>query len=252
MIRLRTEAYTVNNVPFVKQGDDLTDFLLDEDLHEGDIVVIASTVVSKAEGLTRLLDSFDPSDRAQRIAEGLNEDPRFIEAVLGQSAEILIEKPFLLVESKFGQVCVNAGLDRSNVEDGFVLLLPDDPSKSAQQIRARISERYGKNVAVVITDTCGRSFREGQTGVGIGFAGISPMKDWRGMKDLEGKTLEITNEGVGDEIAGLANLMMGEGAGGTPIVIVRGITYGNRACQVFRSKETDVIRKAIKDANTQQ
>ena len=252
MIRLRTEAYTVNNVPFVKQGDDLTDFLLDEDLHEGDIVVIASTVVSKAEGLTRLLDSFDPSDRAQRIAAGLNEDPRFIEAVLGQSAEILIEKPFLLVESKFGQVCVNAGLDRSNVEEGFVLLLPDDPSKSAQQIRARISERYGKNVAVVITDTCGRSFREGQTGVGIGFAGISPMKDWRGMKDLEGKTLEITNEGVGDEIAGLANLMMGEGAGGTPIVIVRGITYGNRACQVFRSKETDVIRKAIKDANTQQ
>lgn len=252
MIRLKTEAYTVNNVPFVKQGDDLTDFLLDEDLHEGDIVVIASTVVSKAEGLTRLLDSFDPSDRAQRIAARLNEDPRFIEAVLGQSAEILIEKPFLLVESKFGQVCVNAGLDRSNVEDGFVLLLPDDPSKSAQQIRARISERYGKNVAVVITDTCGRSFREGQTGVGIGFAGISPMKDWRGMKDLEGKTLEITNEGVGDEIAGLANLMMGEGAGGTPIVIVRGITYGNRACQVFRSKETDVIRKAIKDANTQQ
>jgi coenzyme F420-0:L-glutamate ligase/coenzyme F420-1:gamma-L-glutamate ligase len=252
VIRLRTEAYTVNNVPFVKQGDDLTDFLLDEDLHEGDIVVIASTVVSKAEGLTRLLDSFDPSDRAQRIAAGLNEDPRFIEAVLGQSAEILIEKPFLLVESKFGQVCVNAGLDRSNVEEGFVLLLPDDPSKSAQQIRERISERYGKNVAVVITDTCGRSFREGQTGVGIGFAGISPMKDWRGMKDLEGKTLEITNEGVGDEIAGLANLMMGEGAGGTPIVIVRGITYGNRACQVFRSKETDVIRKAIKDANTQQ
>jgi len=252
VIRLKTEAYTVNNVPFVRQGDDLTDFLRDEDLHEGDIVVIASTVVSKAEGLTRLLDSFDPSDRAQRIAAGLNEDPRFIEAVLGQSAEILIEKPFLLVESKFGQVCVNAGLDRSNVEEGFVLLLPDDPSKSAQQIRARISERYGKNVAVVITDTCGRSFREGQTGVGIGFAGISPMKDWRGMKDLEGKTLEITNEGVGDEIAGLANLMMGEGAGGTPIVIVRGITYGNCACQVFRSKETDVIRKAIKDANTHQ
>ncbi|MDD1725776.1 MAG: coenzyme F420-0:L-glutamate ligase [Euryarchaeota archaeon] len=249
---MRTEAYTVNNVPFVKQGDDLTDFLREEDLHEGDIVVIASTIVSKAEGLARRLDSFNPSDRACRIAAGLNEDPRFIEAVLGQSAEILIEKPFLLVESKFGQVCVNAGLDRSNVEEGFVLLLPDDPSKSAQQIRTRINERYSKNVAVVITDTCGRSFREGQTGVGIGFAGIAPMKDWRGMKDLEGKSLEITNEGVGDEIAGLANLMMGEGAGGTPIVIVRGITYEDLACQVFRSKETDVIRKAIKDANMQR
>lgn len=251
MIRLRTEAFTVNNIPLVKQGDDLTDFLRDVDLHDGDIVVIASTIVSKAEGLMRSLESFTPSERARRIAAGLNEDPRFIEAVLGQSTEILIEKPFLLVESKFGQVCVNAGLDRSNVEAGFVLLLPDKPSRSAQLIRARINERYGKNVAVIITDTCGRSFREGQTGVGIGFAGIAPMKDWRGMKDLAGKALEITNEGVGDEIAGLANLMMGEGADGTPIVIVRGITCEDHACQVFRSKKTDVIRKAITDANRQ-
>jgi coenzyme F420-0:L-glutamate ligase/coenzyme F420-1:gamma-L-glutamate ligase len=103
-------------------------------------------------------------------------------------------------------------------------------------------------VAVIISDTCGRSFREGQTGVGIGFAGIASMKDWRGTKDLAGKVLEITNEGVGDEIAGFANVMMGEGAGGVPIVIVRGITYEDHLCQVFRTKETDVIRKAINDA----
>jgi coenzyme F420-0:L-glutamate ligase / coenzyme F420-1:gamma-L-glutamate ligase len=246
---LRIEAFTVNHIPLVKEGDDITDFLRDLDLCDGDIVVIASTIISKAEGLIRRLESITPSERAVRIAAGLNEDPRFIEVVLAQSVEILIEKPFLLVESKFGQVCVNAGLDRSNVEEGFVLLLPDDPSQSAQQIRARIFEHYGKDVAVIITDTCGRSFREGQTGVGIGFAGIAPMKDWRGTRDLVGKVLEITNEGVGDEIAGLANLMMGEGAGGVPIVIVRGITYEDRACQVFRSKETDVIRKAINDAN---
>lgn len=248
MIRLRIEAFTVNNVPLVKEGDDLTDFLRDIDLHDGDIVVIASTIVSKAEGLIRSLESITPSERAISIAAGLNEDPRFIEAVLGQSAEILIETPFLLVESKFGQVCVNAGLDRSNVEDGFVLLLPDDPSQSAQQIRTRIIERYGKNVAVIISDTCGRSFREGQTGVGIGFAGIASMKDWRGTRDLVGKVLEITNEGVGDEIAGFANVMMGEGADGIPIVVVRGITYEDRSCEVFRTKETDVIRKAISDA----
>jgi coenzyme F420-0:L-glutamate ligase/coenzyme F420-1:gamma-L-glutamate ligase len=248
VIRLRIEAFTVNSVPLVKEGDDLTDFLRDVDLHDGDIVIIASTIVSKAAGLIRSLESITPSERAIRIAAGLNEDPRFIEAVLGQSAEILIERPFLLVESKFGQICVNAGLDRSNVEDGFVLLLPDDPSKSAQQIRTRIIERYSKNVAVIISDTCGRSFREGQTGVGIGFAGIASMKDWRGTKDLAGNVLEITNEGVGDEIAGFANVMMGEGAGGVPIVIVRGITYEDGAYQVFRTKETDVIRKAISDA----
>ena len=246
---MRIEAFTVNRIPLVKEGDDITDFLRDLDLYDGDIVVIASTIVSKAEGLIRRLESITPSERAVRIAAALNEDPRFIEAVLGQSTEILIEKPFLLVESKFGQVCVNAGLDRSNVEEGYVLLLPDDPCQSAKQIRTRIFERYGKNVAVIITDTCGRSFREGQTGVGIGFAGIAAMKDWRGMRDLVGKVLEITNEGVGDEIAALANLMMGEGAGGVPIVIVRGITYEDRSCQVFRSKETDVIRRAINDAN---
>jgi coenzyme F420-0:L-glutamate ligase/coenzyme F420-1:gamma-L-glutamate ligase len=249
VISLRIEAFTVNRIPLVKEGDDITDFLRDLDLYDGDIVVIASTIVSKAEGLIRRLESITPSERAVRIAAGLNEDPRFIEAVLGQSTEILIEKPFLLVESKFGQVCVNAGLDRSNVEEGYVLLLPDDPCQSAKQIRTRIFERYGKNVAVIITDTCGRSFREGQTGVGIGFAGIAAMKDWRGMRDLVGKVLEITNEGVGDEIAGLANLMMGEGAGGVPIVIVRGITYEDHECQVFRSKETDVIRKAINNAH---
>jgi coenzyme F420-0:L-glutamate ligase / coenzyme F420-1:gamma-L-glutamate ligase len=249
VVRLRIEAFTVNGIPLIKEGDDITDFLRDLDLYNGDIVVIASTIVSKAEGLIHRLESITPSEQAIRIAAGLNEDPRFIEAVIGQSTEILIEKPFLLVESKFGQVCVNAGLDRSNVEEGFVLLLPDDPCCSAKQIRTRIFERYGKNVAVIITDTCGRSFREGQTGVGIGFAGIAPMKDWRGKRDLVGKVLEITNEGVGDEIAGLANLMMGEGAGGVPIVIVRGITYEDRSCQVFRSKETDVIRKAINDAN---
>jgi coenzyme F420-0:L-glutamate ligase/coenzyme F420-1:gamma-L-glutamate ligase len=249
VIRLRIEAFTVENIPRVKEGDDITDFLQEVELHEGDVVVIASTIISKAQGLTKSLETFSPSGRARRIAETLNEDPRFIEAVLGETTEILIEKPFFLVVNKFGQVCVNAGLDRSNVAEGSVLLLPRNPSKYALQLRDRIKNRFGKNVAVIITDTCGRSFREGQTGVGIGFAGISAMKDWRGLKDLEGKALEITDEGVGDEIAGLANLMMGEGAGGTPIVIVRGLSYEDGDRPVFRSEETDIIRRAIRDAN---
>lgn len=248
MIAVRIEAFTVGSIPRVKPGDDLTEFLRDYDLQDGDIIVIASTIISKAEGLVRRLDSFSPSERARRIAAGLHDDPRFIEAVLDEATEILIEKPFLLVESKFGQICVNAGLDRSNVEEGCVLLLPDDPSESARKIRRRIKERYGKDAAVVITDTCGRSFREGQTGVGIGFAGISPMKDWRGLKDLEGKELEITNEGLGDEIAGMANILMGEGDSGTPMVIVRGLVYRDDDDRVFRPKETDVIRKAISKA----
>ena len=251
MIRVRIEAFTVANVPSVKEGDDITDFLQNVDLRDGDVVVVASTIISKAEGLMQSLETFSPSERARRIAERLHEDPRFIEAVLGETTETLIDHPFFLVVSKFGQVCVNAGLDRSNVAEGFVLLLPHDPSENARQLRDRIRDRFGKNVAVIITDTCGRAFREGQTGVGIGFAGIAAMKDWRGVKDLGGKALEITNEGVGDEIAGLANLMMGEAAAGTPIVIVRGISYEDRDCPVFRSEETDIIRRAIRDANRQ-
>ncbi len=245
---MKVEAFTVPHVPRIKPGDDLTDFLLGCGLQDGDIIVIASTIVSKAEGLGKTLDSFSPSERAYRMAADLDEDPRFVEAVLEESTEVLIEKPFLLVESKFGQICVNAGLDRSNVEEGYVLLLPHDPSESARDLRKQIKERYGRDVAVIITDTCGRSFREGQTGVGIGFAGISPMKDWRGLKDLEGKELEITNEGLGDEIAGMANILMGEGAGGTPIVIVRGLAYRDGTEHVFRSKATDVIRQAIDKA----
>ena len=247
MIRVRIEAFTVDNVPQVKDGDDIADFLQDVDLRDGDVVVIASTIISKAEGLMQRLETFSPSQLARRIAEGLHEDSRFIEAVLGETTEILLEKPFFLVVSKFGQVCVNAGLDRSNVPEGFVLLLPHDPSENAHKLRDRIRDRFGKNVAVIITDTCGRSFREGQTGVGIGFAGIAAMKDWRGVKDLEGKALEITNEGVGDEIAGLANLMMGEAAGGTPIIVVRGISYEDRDRPVFRSEETDIIRRVIRE-----
>ena len=245
---MKIEAFTVENVPIVKPRDDIADFLKDTDLRNGDIVVIASTIVSKAEGLIRGLNDFVPSEMARRIAEELNEDARFIEAVLQETVEVLIEKPFLLVENKFQQICVNAGLDRSNVQDGYVLMLPHDPSESARKIQKKIKEKYGKDVAVILTDTCGRSFREGQTGVGIGFAGISPMKDWRGMKDLEERTLEITNEGIGDEISGMANILMGEGNYGTPIVIIRGITYDNGDSRILRPKETDVIRKAIKNA----
>jgi coenzyme F420-0:L-glutamate ligase/coenzyme F420-1:gamma-L-glutamate ligase len=245
---LKIEAFTVENIPMVKPGDDIADFLKDVDLRDGDIIVIASTIISKAEGLIRGLDDIVPSETACRIAEGLNEDARFIEAVLEETVEVLIERPFLLVENKFAQICVNAGLDRSNVQDGYVLMLPDDPSECARKIRKRIEEKYRKVVAVILTDTCGRPFREGQTGVGIGFAGISPMKDWRGMKDLEGRALEITNEGIGDEISGMANILMGEGNYGTPIVIVRGITYHDGDNRIVRPKETDVIRERIKNA----
>ncbi|MDL5502381.1 MAG: coenzyme F420-0:L-glutamate ligase, partial [Candidatus Methanoperedens sp.] len=149
-------------------------------------------------------------------------DPRFVQAVLDESVEILLESPFLLVRIKNGSICVNAGIDHSNVEGSDnILLLPKNPDKSAFDLKKSLFNYTGKNVSVVITDTNGRAFRTGQTGAAIGCAGIKPTRDWRGTKDLFGRVLEVKNEGIVDEIAGFANILMGEGDGGMPIVVIR-------------------------------
>jgi coenzyme F420-0:L-glutamate ligase/coenzyme F420-1:gamma-L-glutamate ligase len=140
-------------------------------------------------------------------------------------------------------VGVNAGIDQSNVGASRILLLPEDPTESAERLRARL----GKDCAVIITDTCGRPFRSGVAGVAIGWAGISPLRDWRGMRDLHGKVLEITLEAIVDEIASMANLLMGEAGDGTPAVVFRGLQYPRSGeGSVFMPGERDVIRPRLK------
>jgi coenzyme F420-0:L-glutamate ligase/coenzyme F420-1:gamma-L-glutamate ligase len=157
--------------------------------------------------------------------------------------DVLLEKPFLLVKTRFGHIGVNAGIDQSNVGDARILLLPEDPKKSAEEIRAGLD----KDCAVIITDTCGRPFRFGVAGVAIGWAGIAAVRDWRGERDLHGKALEITLEAVVDEIAGSANLLMGEAGDGTPAVVFRGLKFprfGEKS--VFMPEEMDVIRPLMR------
>ncbi|MCL7410826.1 MAG: coenzyme F420-0:L-glutamate ligase [Methanosarcinaceae archaeon] len=248
---MKLEAFTVDNIPLIKKGDDLAALICENTgIQDNDIVVIASTIVSKSEGRTFVLDGIVPTQPALEIACKNGEDPRFIQAVLDRSRECLVESPILLVETLNGHVCIKAGIDNSNVENGLLLELPKDPDASAKQIVEGIHKITSKRVSVIITDTNGRAFKIGQTGVAIGLSNIAPIKNWCGEKDLFGRVLEITEEGVADEIAGTANLLMGEGDGGNPVVIIRGlemyVDIDVTIKETYRPDGEDVVRKGLR------
>jgi coenzyme F420-0:L-glutamate ligase/coenzyme F420-1:gamma-L-glutamate ligase len=237
------KGYLVYGLPLIKAGDDLPSLLRSRfEFEDGDVLCLASTVVAKAEGRTRRVSDYQPGPMALEVASALGKDPGFVQAVLEESTDVLLTTPFLLVATKFGHICVNAGIDQSNVGDGRILLLPEDPQASAERLRRGL----GKDCAVIITDTCGRPFRCGVSGVAIGCAGIAALRDWRGKEDLYGRTLEITLEAIADEIAGMANLMMGEAGDGTPAMVFRGLSYPISGGSLFMSEEQDVIRRRLK------
>ena len=244
------ELFAVPDLPEIREGDDLASMIDDRvDLRPDDVVVVASTVVSKAEGRTVDLDDFSPSPRATAIADRLSaiageqKDPRFAQAVIEESAELIMEAPFLLTATHFGHIGVNAGIDRSNVPNGDLLLLPTRPSASAERIRDGIAADR-----VVVSDTCGRPFRHGQRGVAIGWAGMPASRDWRGEHDRDGREMGVTVQNVIDELASAANLIAGEGDGGTPVVVVRGWEFGDHdgSDNHFRDAEGDFVRQALR------
>ncbi|SEW12475.1 coenzyme F420-0:L-glutamate ligase [Halobacterium jilantaiense] len=244
-------TFAVSGLPEVDAGDDLAALVSERaDLTDGDIVCVASTVVSKAEGRTAALDDFPAGPRAREIAghladvTGEEKDPRFAQAVLEESTEVVMEAPFLLTEATCGHVGVNAGIDRSNTGGDDLLLLPERPSESAERIRAGLDA----DVGVVVTDTSGRPFRHGQRGVALGWAGLPASRDWRGETDRDGHELEVTVEAVVDELAAAANLVSGEGDGGTPVVVVRDFEFGDHAGSenLFREVSGDFVRQALR------
>jgi len=244
-------CYTLNNVPLIKKGDDIARIIVGRtELKEKDVVVVSSSIVAKAEQGLVHLDNYNPTTHAIEIAERNDADPRFVQAVLDNSKETLIESPFLLVELEGGHICVNSGIDVSNTgESDSVTLLPADADASARQIQGQLKELTGISTGVIIIDTNGRAFRNGQTGVAIGASGIQAMHDWRGSLDLFGRTLEVKYEAILDEVAGFANLLMGEGDGGTPIVVIHGLDLLSKKTSItelFRKPEEDIIRKALK------
>ncbi|WP_330631034.1 coenzyme F420-0:L-glutamate ligase [Halocatena halophila] len=239
---------TVAGLGEIHPGESLGTLLAQKaDIAEDDVVCVASTIVSKAENRFVDLESITAGERARSIADRLAtitdepKDPRFAQVVLEEASELLTTAPFLLTRTHFGHVTVNAGIDRSNVPNHDLLLLPEDPMASASQLADAL------DAPVIITDTCGRPFRHGQRGVAIGWAGLPASRDWRGETDRNGHELEVTVESVVDELAATANLLSGEGDGGTPVVVIESFEFGEHggSNELFRDPESDLVGQAL-------
>jgi len=246
--------FPLTGIPLIQPGDDLPLILgnaierLDRALQTGDVLVIAQKIVSKAEGRYVDLDQITPSSYAAEIAQQCEKDPRLIEVILSESqAVVRVRSGLIITRHRLGFVSANAGVDRSNVApDGIerVLLLPIDPDLSAAHIRSALRERFGVDVGVIIADSHGRPHRMGTVGVAIGLSGLPGVEDWRGRKDLFGYTLQHTEVGVADQIAGAGTLLLGQAAEAIPAVIVRGVPFEQRdgsAEEINRPREMDLF-----------
>jgi coenzyme F420-0:L-glutamate ligase / coenzyme F420-1:gamma-L-glutamate ligase len=216
------------------------------EIQNGDILVVTHKIVSKAEGRIVDLACIKPSTKAIRMAKVHNKDPRVMELILKESKQILRAKNGVIIsETKHGFVCANAGVDQSNVKGDMAVLLPVAPDESASRIQDSVKKKIGKEIAVIITDTFGRTFRNGQTNVAIGIAGINPIKSYIGTYDMYGRKLRVTEIAVADEIASAAELVMGK-AEGTPVAIVRGYIFEKASKTsvklLLRAKERDLFR----------
>jgi coenzyme F420-0:L-glutamate ligase/coenzyme F420-1:gamma-L-glutamate ligase len=232
----RLEIFAVPGLPMVKVGDDLATLIVDATARAGlalqdrDVVVIAQKIVSKAEGRTVDLSTVAPTDEAIALAAKVQKDPRIVQVVLSESVRVVRSRPNLMImQHRLGFVMANAGVDQSNVapSDGVhrALLLPVDPDRSAEAIRARLAERFGVKLGCIISDSFGRPWRRGTAGVAIGCAGLPALIDLRGQPDLFGRILEVSIIGFADEIAAAASLLQGQAAEGQPVIIVRGLTW---------------------------
>jgi len=236
----------LHGLPLIQKGDDIAALISNAvSLRDGDILCIATTIVSKANGNSRWLEDVSPGEQACSIASVTGEDPRFLQVVLDQATEVIIETPFTLTVLPCGHVGVRSGVDASNVEHGYAVYLPPDPMGEASRLVDRIREITGVSCGVILTDTCGRAFRRGQTGHAIGWSGMHAIRDFRGDTDLFGKVLEITEEAVIDEIAGFSNFVMGESNNGIPVVLFRGCQAWKGHDEIYFTKQEDIIRRSL-------
>jgi coenzyme F420-0:L-glutamate ligase/coenzyme F420-1:gamma-L-glutamate ligase len=246
------QIFGLRKLPLIKEGDSVADCIIKAaneqqlTIQNRDLIVIAQKIVSKAEGGIVHLKSVTPSPMAEEIAKTSGKDPRHVEVILQQSKKIIRRKDaHLIVETRHGFVCANAGVDKSNVEDpDSITVLPADADHSAHSIRARIREVAGVDVGVIISDTFGRAWRVGQVNVAIGADGLRPLIDYRGQKDMFGYVLNVTQMAVADELASAAELVMMK-SDGIPVAIIRGFNYTpgpGSASELIRPEEEDLFR----------
>jgi coenzyme F420-0:L-glutamate ligase/coenzyme F420-1:gamma-L-glutamate ligase len=244
----------VENLPLIKRGDDLAELICNASeeqntpIQEKDVLVITHVAVSKAEGNVVNLDKVSPSEQAREVALETEKDPALVEVILRETKEIVrMRRNSLITETKSGIICANAGVDRSNIEgERNIVLLPKDPDASARKIRQKIRELRGCDVTVIVSDTHGRPFRMGEINVAIGVAGMKPIRDRRGEKDLFGYVLRRKQTAVADELASAAELVIGQADEGIPVAIIRGYKYQAAekasATELTRPKEKDLFR----------
>jgi coenzyme F420-0:L-glutamate ligase / coenzyme F420-1:gamma-L-glutamate ligase len=220
------EAVAVAGLPEIEPGADLAAMVAaaGAELRDGDVVVVAHKAVSKAQGRTRRLAEISPGQQARELAAEHGKDPRHVQAILDESAEIVrARRGILIVRTRHGFVCANAGIDESNAPgEDEIVLLPLDPDGAARELRARLAALSGRRLAVVITDSFGRAWRHGQLDVAIGVAGLAPLDDWRGRGDRRGRVLHASMIALADAAAATADLARAKDSG-EPVVIVRGL-----------------------------
>jgi coenzyme F420-0:L-glutamate ligase/coenzyme F420-1:gamma-L-glutamate ligase len=230
----------------ITMDDDLSKLILNSgDILDGDVLVIAQKIISKQEGRMIELSTVQPSLLAQGISSQYNKDPALVELILSESKRIVrLKNGLIIVETNGGFICANAGIDESNVIDGFATLLPLNSDKSAEIIRTNILNKTGKNVAVVISDTFGRPFRMGQTNCAIGISGLNPILDYAGTLDSFKRILRITAIAIADELSSAAELVMGK-TKKCPVAIIRNYSFnvGNNTIQdLIRPENEDLFK----------
>jgi coenzyme F420-0:L-glutamate ligase/coenzyme F420-1:gamma-L-glutamate ligase len=248
----------ITGIPTIEPGDDLFEVIVsslarnETELADGDVIVIASKIISRAEGCFVDLDGIVPSDRAEELGKEVDKDPRLVELILRESTGISRKTAgALIVRHRLGFVSANAGIDASNAAPSgtpvgggpWVLILPRDPDATAAALRARLVERFSVNIGVLITDSWGRPFRRGTVGFAIGVAGVPPLWDRRGAIDRHGRVLEATESAVADSIAAAADLVAGQANEGRPLTLVRGLRFGPSSDSVkalLRDSEDDL------------
>lgn len=230
----------------IQLDDDLVPLISNSiEILDGDILIVAQKIISKQEGRIVDLSTIQPSLLAQGLSSQYQKDPRIVELILSESKKIVrMEHGVIIVETNNGFICANAGIDESNVKDGFATLLPTDSDLSAQKLQNKIKQILGKDVSIIISDTFGRPFRMGQTNCAIGISGINPILDYTGSSDVFGNILRVTAIAIADELCSAAELVM-EKAKKSPVAIIRDYQYqkGNKTIQeLIRSENEDLFR----------
>ena len=248
----RLELIALSDMPLVVAGDNLAELIADAlqksdtRLNNHDVLVVAQKIVSKAEDRLVDLATVDPSEESQRRAGETSKDPRLVELILRESVRVVRQTDSLIItETTFGGVMANSGVDQSNIEAGHALLLPEDPDRSAATLRQQLRQRFSRTVGVVIADSMGRAWRKGIVGHAIGVAGVEALVDLRTSLDLFGRALRATQIGLADEIAAAGTMLMGQGAEGRPVVLVRGFgkfDQPTNAKALVRDKDHDLFR----------